>query len=271
MDGITYYRFLFARRLFQIGIITLFFAGNAFGWKIMRGNLSSSRLFDEIPLADPFAVLQIFASGSLVAGQAVLGAVIVLLFFGVLGGRTFCSWVCPVNMVTDFSNWLRKLMKIDSSVSSLQLSRNMRYWFIAVSLILSLFLGVAAFEQISPIGTLHRGIIFGMGTGWAVIAAVFFFDLFVLRNGFCGHVCPVGGFYSIVGRYSLVRVRHSSARCTLCMRCLEICPEQQVLPMVGKTDSMVLSGECTNCGRCIERCHENAMKFGLRFFDKKKL
>jgi ferredoxin-type protein NapH len=48
------------------------------------------------------------------------------------------------------------------------------------------------------------------------------------------------------------------------MKCLEICPEKQVLPMVGKSNGMVASGECTNCARCIEVCNEAAMTFGIK-------
>ena len=52
------------------------------------------------------------------------------------------------------------------------------------------------------------------------------------------------------------------------MRCIEICPEPQVLPMVGKASALVKSGECTNCGRCVEVCNDNAMKFGIGFLRK---
>jgi ferredoxin-type protein NapH len=45
-------------------------------------------------------VLQILATGHQLAGTVLLGAAIVLAFFFVVGGRSFCSWVCPVNLVS---------------------------------------------------------------------------------------------------------------------------------------------------------------------------
>jgi ferredoxin-type protein NapH len=30
-----------------------------------------------------------------------LGHLLVLFFYGIVGGRAFCSWVCPINIVTD--------------------------------------------------------------------------------------------------------------------------------------------------------------------------
>jgi len=264
MAAFREYKFLVLRRVSQISIISLFAAGNMLGWRILQGNLSTSKVLDTLPLADPFAVLQIFAARHIVSGEALVGALIIVLFFGLIAGRSFCSWVCPLNMVTDLANWLIKKTGLDASAKTPLISRKARYWVIGISLVVSFFSGVAAFEWLSPISMLHRGIIFGMGMGWTMILAVFLFDMFVKRDGFCGHLCPLGGFYSLITRFGLVRVRHSKERCTLCMKCLEICPEPQVLPMVGKTSIPVTSGECTNCGRCVEVCNDNAMNFGLR-------
>ena len=255
-------RYRILRRVVQISVLLLFIAGNAVGWKVLQGNLSSSLLFGAVPLADPFALIQILATGTMAAAKALLGGGIVLLFFTVVGGRAFCGWVCPVNIVTDLADPVRSAA--GAGKRPLWMSRNARYWVLGLSLVLSAWLGIAAFEWISPIGALHRGVIFGMGMGWTSAAAVFLFDVFVVKNGFCGHLCPLGAFYSLTGGRSAVRVLHSKDPCTRCMRCVESCPEPQVLPMVGKWDGAVTSGECTNCGRCIEVCPDRAMRFGLR-------
>lgn len=263
------YRIIAARRIVQLSIILLFAGGSLYGWPALKGNLSSSRLFDTVSLTDPFALLQILASGKIVTGEAIIGALIVALFFALFAGRAFCSWVCPLNIVTDAANWLREKTGLDSPEKSFTLERNLRYWIMGVSLAVSFVTGIAAFEWISPVSMLHRGIIFGMGIGWLIIFSVFIFDFLLVKHGFCGHLCPLGGFYSLITRFSLLRVRHNSGKCTLCMKCLQICPERQVLPMIGERSGTVLSGECTNCGRCIEVCDFDAMKFGIRFSPEK--
>lgn len=260
------HRYLILRRLVQVSILLLFAAGSALGWKVLRGNLSSSRLLDAVPLADPFALLQILATGTLVSAEALLGGGIVLVLFGVIGGRAFCGWVCPVNMVADLAGSLRSLGRdahASAALSGHPISRKARYWVLGMSLVLSALLGVAAFEWISPISMLHRGILFGMGLGWTAVLALFLFDLSVQRQGFCGHLCPLGAFYALAGTYGFLRVRHLKDRCTLCGECIRHCPEPQVLPMVGKHSGAVLSGECTNCGRCVDVCAEKAMRFGV--------
>ncbi len=258
------HRFLIARRIVQLTILGLYIGGNALGWEILRGNLSSSRIFDLIPMADPYAVLQMFVSGAMLATNVIVGAIIVLLFYSIVGGRAFCSWVCPMNMVTDFANWLRVKTGLHKDEWQLRLSRKTRYWILGLSLVLSFLVGAPAFEFISPISMLHRGLVFGMGFGIFAVLTVFLFDLFVAKNGWCGHVCPLGAFYSLISKPSVIRVKHDSDKCTLCMNCKNICPEKQVLWMVGKETTFVSSGECINCARCIEVCNDDALNFGLR-------
>lgn len=264
------YRYLILRRTTQFGLLFLYFGANAWGWTILMGNLSSSLFLGIVPLSDPYALLQMVAAGAVLATDLLVGAFIVALFYLLIGGRAFCSWACPVNIVTDAAALLRRKLGVDAIAKKQPASRNMRYWVLALSLILSFAMGVTAFEFISPISMLHRGIVFGLGFGWAAMLIIFLLDLFVLKNGWCGHICPLGGFYSIVGKVSLIRVQHNEENCTLCMKCKVVCPEQQVLYMIGKESIPVLSGECTNCARCIEVCDDDALGFSIRGLAKNK-
>lgn len=265
------YRYLILRRLSQVSILVLYFGANAWGWNLLLGNLSSSNLLGIVPLSDPYATLQMFAAGAIIAGDLLIGALIVTIFYLLIGGRVFCSWVCPINVVTDLAGYLRTKIELGKVQARQPASRNMRYWILVLSLILSSILGVAAFEFLSPISMVHRGIVFGLGFGWAAVLIIFLFDLFVLKHGWCGHICPLGGFYSLVGKFSLLRVWHNKDNCTECMECKSVCPEKQVLHMVSVNSETVLSGECTNCGRCIEVCEDDALGFSLRGYAEKNL
>ena len=263
------YRFLLARRLTQVSIIALYIAANVYGINILMGNLSTSLVFETLTLSDPYAVLQMFFAGAVISFDILLGATIITLFYLIIGGRAFCSWVCPVNIITDFANYLRTKFKFQQIEKKQPASRNIRYWVIATSFVISSFMGVAAFELISPVSMVHRGLVFGLGFGFATIFVIFLFDLFVLKNGWCGHICPLGGFYSLIGRSSLLRVHHEHNKCTSCMKCKVVCPEVQVLHMISKSSEPVLQ-ECTNCARCIEVCDDDALNFSIRKYFKEK-
>ena len=264
------YRYLIARRFVQISLLVLYFGANAWGWNILMGNLSSSLLLGIVPLSDPYAALQMFAAGAILSVDLIIGAGIVTLFYMTIGGRAFCSWVCPINLITDASSLIRRFFDIDRSQKRQPSTRNMRYWVLAMSLIISFALGITAFEFISPISMVHRGIVFGLGFGWAAMLIIFLFDIFVLKNGWCGHICPLGGFYSLLGRFSLIKVQHNAQNCTGCMDCKVVCPEKQVLFMIDKESLPVLSGECTSCARCFEVCNDNALNFSIRDFRNTK-
>ncbi|PID47723.1 MAG: quinol dehydrogenase ferredoxin subunit NapH [Proteobacteria bacterium] len=257
------YKFLILRRIVQIGMFVLFAGANIYGWNLLKGNLSSSLILDTIPLADPYAILQMFCAGGILGLDAMLGAFIVLLFYGLVGGRAFCSWVCPLNMVTDLANYLRRTLRLNVH-KYLHLKRSFRYWILFLSLVVSFVLGYGAFEMISPIGILSRGLVFGFGFGIFVIIAIFLFDLFIHNHGWCGYVCPLGAFYSLVGQKSLIRVSYEHEKCTRCMKCKEICPEHNVLSIVTKKSGFIAGKECTNCGRCVEVCDDDALNFSFR-------
>ena len=119
---------------------------------------------------------------------------------------------------------------------------------------------------------LHRGLIFGMGFAWTFVLAVFLFDLVVSRRGWCGHLCPVGAFYGLLGTGSVLRVSAANrAECDDCMDCFAVCPEMHVItPALRGAEGdtpLILSSDCTNCGRCIDVCAPDVFKFTTRFDD----
>ena len=172
--------------------------------------------------------------------------------------------------MTDFANYLRRKFDFDKVGHKLWLSRSVRYYLIALTLVISAIFGIGAFEFISPISMLHRGIIFGMGFGWALVLSVFLFDLFIVKNGWCGHLCPLGGFFSLIGKYSLIKVKYDKEKCSECMECINICPEREVLHIITKKSEYVRDKECILCGRCIEVCNDDALSFNIRDFLKDK-
>jgi len=263
------HRWLILRRVSQASILLLFLLGPWAGIYILKGNLSSSLLFNTIPMTDPMLFLQMLAAGFWgVTGAAITGAAIILVFYMLVGGRVFCSWVCPVNLVTDLAFWLRR--KLDFK-GGLVFPRATRYWLLGMVMLVAAATGTLAYELINPVSLLHRGLFFGMGAGWVLIIGLLMFDLAVSKRGWCSHLCPMGAFYALVSPLSLIRVRADErAACDDCGECFVICPEPQILPPVLKGEDndvppVVLDGTCTNCGRCIDICHKSIFEFGSRF------
>ena len=253
-------RFLLLRRLSQLSILAFFLLGPLAGIWILKGNLTSSLLFDTLPFSDPFVLMQSMIAGHRPIFQGVLGAGIVVLFYIVVGGRVFCSWVCPVNLITDAAAWCRRKLTLRKERV---ISRQWRYWILLMVMILPLFTGVMSWELVNPVSALHRGLFFGMGTGWVLFLMLFLFDLFAVENGWCGHLCPMGAFYAVVNRVGLIKVDAiKREQCTDCLDCFDVCPEPDILkgPIHGQKkglSTLVKDMNCTNCGRCIDVCAED--------------
>jgi ferredoxin-type protein NapH len=262
------HQWLVLRRASQVGLLLLFLVGPWAGIWIVKGNLSSSLTLNVLPLTDPYVLLQSVAAGYWPQATGLIGASIVLAFYAIFGGRAYCSWVCPVNPVTDFAAWLRLRLGVRGGA---HLSRDTRYWILGMTLVVSAVTGTVAWEWINPVTMLHRGLLFGGGLVWAVVLVVFLFDLFVMQRGWCGRVCPVGAAYSLIGFKSAVRVSAKNrAACNDCADCYAVCPEPLILkaPLKGGPNGaspVVLSPNCTNCGRCIDVCSKDVFFFSTRF------
>ncbi|MGL1635186.1 quinol dehydrogenase ferredoxin subunit NapH [Vibrio parahaemolyticus] len=255
------HRFLILRRLCQLAIIALFMAGPTLG--VLTGNLSSSMLLDTVPLSDPLIVLQALATGHIPEFNALLGVVIVVVFYAILAPRAFCAWVCPLNIVTDLAAWLRRKFNIKASY---RWSPAIRYWLIPVLMLGSALSGAILWTWLDPVAALHRGLVFGMGAGWVLIALVFVLDLLLVEHGWCGHLCPLGATYGVIGRKSLLRVTAVRREdCTKCMDCFYVCPEPEVLRQPLKEgDRRVMDQNCISCGRCLDVCPEQVFEFKNR-------
>lgn len=265
------HRYTAARRLTELLVLVLFAGTARWGWAVagrplLAGDLSQSKILGLVPLGDPLALVERLCAGVIPTAAALTGAALITLLYGLIGSRTFCGWVCPMNCVVECAAWLRG--RLGLSADQIRLPRAARYAVLAGALAASFAAGTAAFESVSPQAMIWRDLVFGTGLSAASAAlAVFALELGLMREGWCGHLCPLGALWSLIGRASpkpLVTVGFSDARCTRCAECLKVCPEKQIIRFkeIART-GRIPSGECLNCGRCIEVCSEDALFFQL--------
>lgn len=262
------HRFGILRRFSQLFFLALFLTGPLFGFWIAKGTIASSMTLNILPLTDPFVLVQSLATRHWPEGLALIGGGIVLAAYLLLGGRSYCAWVCPLNPVTDFAAYLRRKLGITTSA---KLRAETRNYFAVGLVIMSALTGMLAWELVNPITALHRALVFGAFFGLLPALAIFLFDLLVAKHGWCGHLCPVGAAYGAIGKVSLLRVSAPQrSACDDCMDCFAVCPEPHVITPAlrgGKTGAspVILSADCTLCGACIDTCPERVFAFTHRF------
>lgn len=276
------HKWLLMRRLVQLAFFMLFASGAWFGIWITKGTLAASLTInpfpvegvpalDGLPLTDPLILLQSLLARHIPETTAIVGALIVLVVYGILGGRLYCSWVCPINPITDMAGWLRRRLGVEKGWT---VRPKARLYILAAILISSAVTGSIAWELLNPITTLHRGLLFGLSWGMLSVLAILLFDVFVAKNGWCGHLCPVGAFYGLLNVKAQVRVSaYRRDACDDCMDCYAVCPEMHVISPALKgqrtgAGPLILNRDCTSCGRCIDVCPEEVFRFTLRTNDR---
>lgn len=248
-------RWWLARRTVQLAVIALL-GSQLWGQGLFRGTLAAADLFG-VPLADPLACLQALLGGRILVLSYLGSALLVALAYFVLGGRSFCGWICPMGLLTELSDRLGRRFKPLGHTLPLSASR----WSLLFVLVTTLVTGVPLFEVLSPIGIVSRAIAFGALFPLVLPAAILTVELLVARRVWCRSLCPLGGFYSLLARFSPLRVGFSKKRCTLCGDCLKVCPVPEVLaPPLERGSPQVTAGDCTRCLACIDSCPENALK-----------
>ena len=228
---------------------------------VIFGSLSSSDIFG-ITLIDPYAMLQV-ALAARSFELAWLWAVLpIFLFYVVLGARVFCGWVCPVNLVLEFTEWLRKKLKIQGA--NRQLPRKSKVAVMVIFLLLAFAVAQPLFETISPIAALGKTLLFGSLAGLGTLVGIIILELFWAPRIWCRSLCPLGGFYQLFGRIGIFRPHINLEDCTQCEKCKEVClasPEILDPALNAEADKgKVWAGDCMRCGACIDACPSKCLK-----------
>jgi MauM/NapG family ferredoxin protein len=205
------------------------------GWRrLKRLRILSQALFFAaflylfIRSLDPFAALEnpflgfdplIFLTNPRALPPVILG-VGGLLLLGLLLGRAFCGWICPLGSLAEALDLLLSPLRRRNPFP-LTAPLLVRY---PISLALLGASVVAAFAAPPVLQFLHPGIWMVRIASLTPLGLVFLGVLALLslfaRRLWCTHLCPLGALYGLLGRVSVFRLRiQSCSRCGRCDRC----------------------------------------------------
>ncbi|WP_241157007.1 4Fe-4S binding protein [Adlercreutzia sp. ZJ304] len=229
---------------------------------IFFGSLAASEIAG-ISILDPFATLQAALAAKTFSLGMLLGILPVLIVYGVVRGRAFCGWVCPVNLLCEGVDWLRN--KLGISVSEHVIPRQAKIYVALGILVLSAIFAFPVFEAFSPIAAINRGLLFGSLAGSFTLIAIVIAELFWAKRVWCRAICPVGGLYQVIGKVGLVNVRIDHEKCIDCDVCKKACLADPVIlnPALEGVDVIVRAGDCMACGACVDACPTGALRMGV--------
>ena len=229
---------------------------------VFYGSLASSSVAG-VTLLDPLGALQAAAASKELGAALLVGALPVVIAYGLIRGRAFCGWVCPVNLLGEGVDWLRARLGIQ--VPERVVPRRAKVGVAVGVVALSALTSVPVFEAFNPVGAVNRGLLFGSLAGSWTLVAVLACDLLWSRRAWCRSLCPLGGVYQALGRVGQVNVAIDHGACMRCGLCEAACLADPAIlePALAGDDVIVRAGDCMACGACVDACPTGALGFRL--------
>ncbi len=272
-DGKTIISYRMKRWIVIISIHLLFFLSFAIDIQTLEGTLNGSR-FLGFHLIDPFTTIQMYLATYHMPVNIVIGTVTILFFYLLIGGRTYCSWVCPYGLLSEIGEKIHNTLVNKKIIKERKFDHRVRHVFWAMFMVMAFTSGYLVFETFNVVGILSRFIAYGWSLALSWVLIVFLIEVFYSRRAWCTYICPIGTTYGYIGKVSGLRIEWNDS-CDHCMVCHDVCFESQVLELTkGKYDEerkekgikkqYVTGVDCTLCGRCIDVCHSDALKYDFR-------
>lgn len=195
-----------------------------------------------------------------------------LILLGVLLGRFVCGFLCPFG-------WLQELLhKIPGKKLSTKRLKALTYIKYVVLLFAVVLLPVLVVNDLGmgdpffckyvcpqgvlegaiPLAIANAGIRSALGQlfTWklAVLIAVVVLSVLFYRP-FCKWICPLGAFYALMNKVSLLGIRVDACKCVSCGKCSKVC--QMDVDVVRAPNH----AECIRCGKCIGACPVDAISY----------
>ncbi len=261
------------RWLTLLAINTLFVLSFTFDLAVLEGSLNGSRLVG-FYLIDPYVSLELATISlrthywSQVTMNMIVGLTTVILFYLLMGGRTFCSWVCPYHFISEWTEKLHNYLVRKRNIKDHHFNRGLRYVFWVGFLFLALVTKRLIFQEINPVGIVSRALIYGPGLIVLWILALVVFEVLYSRRFWCRYICPIGTTGSFLGILSPLTIKFEYEKCGHCRKCQEVCLVPHVIWFVGKGRATRLEhyaeSDCIKCGNCVDICPGDALKFSFK-------
>lgn len=204
-----------------------------------------------------------------------------LILLGVLLGRFICGFLCPFG-------WFQELLhKIPTKKLSTKKLKPLTYIKYAVLLVMVVLLPVlitndvgmgdpffckylcpqGVLEGAIPLAAVNSGIRAALGAlfSWklGILIAVVVLSVLFYRP-FCKWLCPLGAFYALLNKVSLLGMKVDKHKCVSCGKCAKAC--KMDVDVTKSPDN----AECIRCGMCVRACPTNAVSFRYGFGNGKE-
>ncbi|MGD9475293.1 MAG: 4Fe-4S binding protein [Eubacteriaceae bacterium] len=189
----------------------------------------------------------------------------ILIFVGsflaslIILGRVICGFLCPMGLIQDIYDWIRRKLKIQGLFFDEKIYQRITpiKWGMLLIFLVLCFVG-GNFCDICPAITLSPAFA-GFKLSLYLSGFMMVFVLitgFFKRRFFCT-ICPLGYLMGLFHKISLFKLKKDCQACTECGACYEACPMGIKSIYTERKKKDVTSSDCIMCGACVDKCPEN--------------
>ena len=186
---------------------------------------------------------------------SVIALVLFILVAGLafLGGRIYCSVICPFGIFQEIVWFVKRRFR---KKSACQVNFPLKYFVAAV--VWGMLLGGTAFamryiEPYTLFGSAMTVSLTGLAAVVIVLAAVLWKD-----RVFCTNFCPVGTLLGLISKISLNKIYISDV-CVSCGMCERNCQSG----CINSKEKTVDNETCVKCLKCLDVCPKGGIKYGI--------
>jgi ferredoxin len=230
------------------------------------------------------SILKFFTPGTILS----IGFIVVLaLTF--IGGRVYCSTICPLGTLQDIIIFSKRKIAPKSRLRYKKALNIIRYPIFGITIISLFISGLLAINLLDPYAIFGR-----MGThllqpvillGNNILAKLLpFLGLNILENGsfhfasfafsvgmlglvfvlsvvrgrlYCNTVCPVGTLFGFISKISLYKIKVEPSSCTQCGKCQAVCKAN----CIDAKTLVVDNSRCVAGFNCIPVCENSSLAY----------
>ena len=192
------------------------------------------------------------------------GLVLFILFLLMAWGikKSFCSWVCPVGLLSEYLwKWGEKIFGKNFTLPAwLDWPLRSLKYLILIFFAWGIFFGMNAadlkaflYGDYNRVADIKMLMFFAHISAFSlgVILLLMVLSVFV-KNFWCRYLCPYGALLGFVSMFSPAKITRNPDTCTDCMKCTEACPAH----IRVHEKIRVRTDECTACLTCTSVCPE---------------
>ena len=280
----------------RVILAVIFFLSIIVAFSDIKGNIPSGYYttlfyFQFIP-----SLLKFLTPGAILS----IGFIIVLIIT-LFGGRVYCSVLCPLGILQDIVNFLRRKISPRKRLRFKPALTILRYVIMGITVISLFFSGILFLNILDPYANFGRmgahlygpvllaanntiariipvtglQVFEGHPVQWAsFFFAMGMFLLVALLSWFrgrlyCNSICPVGTFLGLISKIALFKININQSACIKCGKCQAVCKANCIDIKKMKVDE----SRCIDCYDCIPVCRDNAIGYhsSLTFGKKEKI